>query len=1303
MSHYPIKVLHIADIQIEVRSQHQRADEFKYVLQTLQLAIQESQTELYLIVGDIFETCRPNDIERSLFIEHLKNVIEIPTLKEVVITYGNHDVDQRKDSNFFISDLQKTPSPNSLDTIISSIASPKIMLLEHSQYYRSNAWNDLVYYNWSQKTKHSEILGEFYNPYDNVKSEPDNVKCAVTLYHDPIYDCIGFDGKKLHTNDKFNKLISFKTPTIFAGDIHQPQCVQFGSKKLIYPGSPVARNFGEGDYYENGRLIQSGTPNHTFSTCLLNEDGTISEQKWIQIPQYRGYSTYEITSEVLPEDIVKQNFVIQNPGFAENLIRVKLPSSSESYVREQKNIIDAIKSQNSDRNINHIYFSFGKSVTLDNASQDDVVTDVKEFISSDRLLEIAKSYIHKQVDASRSIPSEDKKAVEKEIFSLFESELSSVNVRNSYSISLKSMNIHNFMAFGENVDIDFSKARGLTKLSGGNGIGKTTLYKAIKWVLTGYVSQSQNRIKKNENNLTVFNDYLWDSPYTSVSLVLKINDIKFVITRTVTREWKKNVGVEEKSSKEWKSYVASTSQELEITKDGDTFLKNVEADEFLNKIFGGLENLERIVFADQFTLRSFVCSEPQRLCEEILSHIGMNFFEKMMDRYDNLRHTKLGSLSKPSETIDTLNQYITQGTSLIENYDSEIKEKTKDKEKYQKTIDELVFAISEKQSQLYPGISEESISKKITETQHCIDEYESRKNSIEKEIESLTQQLSSGNSIEELKKELESQRMIHESYMHNVSENEINIEKNASSIKELKSGIELAKQKIEKEHLQKISARKEEIFSIKETLTSIKTKTKELKDAQEKVIESIKTEFTDKIKDVVKSIDKISLIKEQQESLLQEYISKIEELKNSEVCPVCKRKLEDHSLQEIQKEIDATQEKVDHTRTVIENCIKKIQENENFKNSLSEELEKKMQNPSEIEEYDKYTKQLEIADKLNSSKTSQLQEAEAILLQEESSLKDAINSSSLISNIKKEIEIYESKSDELEKEKNKSLTLLNECNDLIASLKKQIEQLGTIQQKKDVAEKELVTINSQLELFRRDLKDIDSDKEKLERNDAISKEINQLESKKSISEESRNTIDKEILDLNIEKNSTSTKIDSFKQKIDEVVAYRIAESSLKQYKALLGKGGLPQYVFGLIRPMINDKLNDLLEDVNFRLLFNESNQLVMVDLTKDSLPVRYPSQFSGMQTCFSGLSLLYVNRICNTTFLFDTLFIDEISGQLNSGEELGYESLNYQEELKTLLRKFEGLNIWIVDHVIKDMEEDNLFEVVPTSKGTIIK
>ena len=157
---FPLKVLHTADIQIEVRNQHQRADEYRFILEHLYQELKAHQCNLYFIVGDIFETCRPNDIEREIFIEHLKKVVQIESLKEIVITYGNHDVDQRQEFNYFLNGGEKTPAPNSLDTIVTAIASPKIMLLDRSTVYHSNAYPSLVYYNWSQKTKHSGILDE---------------------------------------------------------------------------------------------------------------------------------------------------------------------------------------------------------------------------------------------------------------------------------------------------------------------------------------------------------------------------------------------------------------------------------------------------------------------------------------------------------------------------------------------------------------------------------------------------------------------------------------------------------------------------------------------------------------------------------------------------------------------------------------------------------------------------------------------------------------------------------------------------------------------------------------------------------------------------------------------------------------------------------------------------------------------------------------------------------------------------------------------------------------------------------------
>ena len=68
------------------------------------------------------------------------------------------------------------------------------------------------------------------------------------------------------------------------------------------------------------------------------------------------------------------------------------------------------------------------------------------------------------------------------------------------------------------------------------------------------------------------------------------------------------------------------------------------------------------------------------------------------------------------------------------------------------------------------------------------------------------------------------------------------------------------------------------------------------------------------------------------------------------------------------------------------------------------------------------------------------------------------------------------------------------------------------------------------------------------------------------------------------------------------------------------------------------------------------------------------------------------------------LFIDEVTGALNDGSDLSYQAKNYQDLFKQLLHKMKtSFNIFIIDHVIKNLDEDARYEVVPTNDGSLIE
>ena len=93
---------------------------------------------------------------------------------------------------------------------------------------------------------------------------------------------------------------------------------------------------------------------------------------------------------------------------------------------------------------------------------------------------------------------------------------------------------------------------------------------------------------------------------------------------------------------------------------------------------------------------------------------------------------------------------------------------------------------------------------------------------------------------------------------------------------------------------------------------------------------------------------------------------------------------------------------------------------------------------------------------------------------------------------------------------------------------------------------------------------------------------------------------------------------------------------------------------------------------------------------------------SGMQNAFLGLSLVYAIHELNIKNNISHIFIDEISGQLNSGKELSNKEdvINYQSELSNLLSKFKNKSIFIIDHVIENLFETMSYEVVKSSDGS---
>ena len=126
----------------------------------------------------------------------------------------------------------------------------------------------------------------------------------------------------------------------------------------------------------------------------------------------------------------------------------------------------------------------------------------------------------------------------------------------------------------------------------------------------------------------------------------------------------------------------------------------------------------------------------------------------------------------------------------------------------------------------------------------------------------------------------------------------------------------------------------------------------------------------------------------------------------------------------------------------------------------------------------------------------------------------------------------------------------------------------------------------------------------------------------------------------------------------------------------------------------------ILEDVNFKLMWNNDGELYMIDFQDGFASYRPVQQTSGMETCFLGLTLIYTIHLLNIKNNISNIFIDELSGQLNKGNDLNYSAVDYQELFVMLLQKFKDKTIMIVDHNIKNLFESMTYEVQPANGGS---
>ena len=119
---------------------------------------------------------------------------------------------------------------------------------------------------------------------------------------------------------------------------------------------------------------------------------------------------------------------------------------------------------------------------------------------------------------------------------------------------------------------------GLTKIAGSNGTGKTTVYVAVKWCLTGVD-------ERNRTNYNLFDDTLDFTPENStpaiVELYIEVDGVEYTLKRQATQKWVRKRGSAEYTkapSDEYKFYIDSLELSATAYKDRVAEMFNMDVE-----------------------------------------------------------------------------------------------------------------------------------------------------------------------------------------------------------------------------------------------------------------------------------------------------------------------------------------------------------------------------------------------------------------------------------------------------------------------------------------------------------------------------------------------------------------------------------------------------------------------------------------------------------------------------------------------------------------------------------------------------
>ena len=1248
-------IIHTADIQVQVREKNLRSS-YEHCLSNITEHHIKTNADIYVVVGDLFEYAQSNDAEKSIMYEHLSKVLSLESIKEVVIMCGNHDIEKERKR---IDVLESENSINTFYNLIRALDkrySNKLTYLKYSELRPSIAAPNLVWCPFSLEDNMA-LRGKEINI--------ENGKRYITLFHDILKE-YALEAKLPLRKERMESLVSvaeFPSEHILAGDIHVNWNCNNG-KQFWYPGSPIQRNFGEGTYCKIAdKYIVVDAERKSLKQYVFDDETLLFEQQPDLLMQdYVSYITMEVMQQASFEqarDAITEILNLQQVryGLNQTFIKLKLSNLFTEHELELHKLITSIVTQqttvpvnieiaynkfvqaNTETNVDKI---LGNETVEADAASDNIVNseastvETPEVTAESLVLDstnLRKLFLYVLEQRMEILIKENPgqtdfiENVYKTIVELFDSELEqSLGDTKKVSIHLQSIECNAFQILGANkINLDIP---GIVRITGTNGIGKTTLFSMLRWAIRGqlYEGMPKNTVKKN--TMLVFNNKQPDIDEIYVKFVFALNErVTVTVIRTASRTWKAKTTDEQKQSLNWQDYVSgvTTTLTLQTSSDkGERSFNGEQAQQLLDSWYA--QTPETIMFLNHSKIASILNTAPKELNQTVLDFIGVDYLEVLESRLDEVKDSLAVARPKRNrdvilEDIRSTEQRITDETNNRIQFEKDLQDLRETAETQQKTIDEISSVI-ENYGNVPEMISEANANLKTVSESIDTFEYKERKPLLEKDFD-------------------------------------VPEEPDTSKLEEERD------------------AASDAIALLTESKTGLQ---KELADTVSVIIAAYDEKIT-KAQDGINNYQHVISEKRATLTVSEEHIRKLKTNLSNTICPTCHRPFADDEQHAAQrKEWEAEIEMYEKGNEEIAKEIEVFESTLTNLQKVITELRKRtnLVHQYEFEQIIAVEQSPKIKELLNTAiETTGKITAKDNEISEQTQKRNSaqIDLTNIINDYGKQVTEYNRKLQELNAENEriqKENETVDEHNRSIEKFKMQKEQIETtIRNLTEIQPKYFEALNAR-NIYKNNLQQTNT-------------EIEGTSNK-----------DREAQRIVIEQNS---KLSQLKDEEEAYTKYFVNNTIYKIYDRLI-KQDFKSIVFEYYRNFLNNNLNNLLEEQNFKLFWNHNNELYMIDLRNGRCSYTPVQLASGMEVSFLGLSLIYTMSCLNIKNHISHIFLDEIGGSLNDGKNLNYEAKNYQELFVSILSKFTNITMFIIDHTIKNMYETVTFEVQPTESGS---